>query len=425
VIESYAYDANGNRTSWTNGYGSFSASYDDQDRLLQVTPSSGPSLTYTYTAAGMLRTKKQSGQTVTTTYDDFGNLLRVDTADGIAVEYVHDGLNRRVAKKVTGVVVKGWIYSTGGLPVAETNAEGAITTRFVYATGRVPDYFVRDGAKYRVFTEPNGSVRFVVQVATGAIAQQIDYDSYGNVTFDSNPGFQPFGYAGGLYEWQTGFVRFGARDYDPFVGRWTAKDPIGFAGGETGFYTYVGNDPVNLVDPSGRASRREEQGREAADLFLSAWDVQPAIGFEFAWAEVGITAIMIPGEGRNRPAPPGTVYEAVRVYDHTYKLGFKLFELGPKETWTQHLEVGLDRDYPDALGYPHQVYLVNETKRAAPAAGFKDVMLVAPEGKKSAGLVYDFGVTAILGVDGSVDVLKLGRATIRKLESLVPMFPCW
>jgi RHS repeat-associated protein len=54
-----------------------------------------------------------------------------------------------------------------------------------------------------------------------------------------------------LYEWQTGLVRFGARDYDPFVGRWTAKDPIGFAGGETGFYTYVGNDPVNRADPSG------------------------------------------------------------------------------------------------------------------------------------------------------------------------------
>jgi YD repeat-containing protein len=85
VIESYAYDATGNRTSWTNGSESFSASYDDQDRLLPVTPSSGPSLTYTYSAAGMLRTKKQSGQTVTTTYDDFGNLLRVDTADGIAV----------------------------------------------------------------------------------------------------------------------------------------------------------------------------------------------------------------------------------------------------------------------------------------------------------------------------------------------------
>jgi len=46
-------------------------------------------------------------------------------------------------------------------------------------------------------------------------------------------------------------VRFGARDYDPETGRWTAKDPIGFSGGSAGLYNYVGNDPINGVDPSG------------------------------------------------------------------------------------------------------------------------------------------------------------------------------
>jgi uncharacterized protein RhaS with RHS repeats len=49
-------------------------------------------------------------------------------------------------------------------------------------------------------------------------------------------------------------VRFGARDYDPEVGRWTAKDPIGFSGGDTNLYGYVVGDPVNLVDPSGTTS---------------------------------------------------------------------------------------------------------------------------------------------------------------------------
>jgi hypothetical protein len=48
-------------------------------------------------------------------------------------------------------------------------------------------------------------------------------------------------------------VRFGARDYDPAIGRWTARDPIDFAGGDTNLYGYVGNDPVNQVDPLGRA----------------------------------------------------------------------------------------------------------------------------------------------------------------------------
>jgi RHS repeat-associated protein len=68
---------------------------------------------------------------------------------------------------------------------------------------------------------------------------------------DSNPGFQPFGFAGGLYDPDTKLVRFGARDYDANAGRWTTKDPLGFASGESNVYSYVEGDPVNLIDPSG------------------------------------------------------------------------------------------------------------------------------------------------------------------------------
>ena len=61
----------------------------------------------------------------------------------------------------------------------------------------------------------------------------------------------PFGFAGGLYDSDTGLVRFGARDYDPQIGRWTSKDPIQFEGGLANLYSYVGGDPVNRMDPSG------------------------------------------------------------------------------------------------------------------------------------------------------------------------------
>ena len=71
------------------------------------------------------------------------------------------------------------------------------------------------------------------------------------MTNDTSPGLTPFGFAGGLYDKDTGLVRFGARDYDASLGRWTSKDPIRFAGG-VNLYGYSVNDPVNRVDPSGR-----------------------------------------------------------------------------------------------------------------------------------------------------------------------------
>jgi RHS repeat-associated protein len=79
----------------------------------------------------------------------------------------------------------------------------------------------------------------------------MDYDAFGNVTLDTNAGFHPFGFAGGLSDAQTGLVRFGARDYDPATGRWTSKDPIRFAGGDPNFYGYVLNDPLNRNDLQG------------------------------------------------------------------------------------------------------------------------------------------------------------------------------
>ncbi len=61
---------------------------------------------------------------------------------------------------------------------------------------------------------------------------------------DTNPGFQPFGFAGGLYDPATGLVRFGARDYDAETGQWISRDPIVFAGRDVNLYAYALNDPM-------------------------------------------------------------------------------------------------------------------------------------------------------------------------------------
>lgn len=61
----------------------------------------------------------------------------------------------------------------------------------------------------------------------------------------------PFGFAGGIWDPETGLVRFGSRDYDAVSGRWTAKDPIGFRGGDENLFAYADNDPINGVDLTG------------------------------------------------------------------------------------------------------------------------------------------------------------------------------
>jgi RHS repeat-associated protein len=100
-------------------------------------------------------------------------------------------------------------------------------------------------------TDHLGSVRLVVNTADGAIAQRLDYDEYGQVLQDTNPGFQPFGFAGGLYDPDTKLVRFGARDYDAFAGRWMTRDPIRFAAGDVNLYEYVRSRPLSRIDPLG------------------------------------------------------------------------------------------------------------------------------------------------------------------------------
>ena len=62
----------------------------------------------------------------------------------------------------------------------------------------------------------------------------------------------PIGFAGGLQHRDTGVVRFGIRDCDPNVSRYTAKEPILFAGGNVDLYGYYLNDPVNWVEPRGQ-----------------------------------------------------------------------------------------------------------------------------------------------------------------------------
>ncbi len=248
LISTYGYDDNGNRTSALTDGVAKTGTYDDQDRLTSYGPN-----TYTYTAAGELHMKMTGSQMTTYNYDALGSLENVDLPDGTAIDYVNDGYGRRIAKKRDGNLVQGFLYGEEALgPVAEFDSAGNVESRFAYATrSNVPDYMTKGGNTYRVFADDLGSPRIIVDANSGQVAQELDYDEFGNVVRDSNPGFQPFGFAGGIYDRDTKLVRLGARDFEPEVGRWTTKDPTLFGGGDTNVFGYVFDDPINLVDPAG------------------------------------------------------------------------------------------------------------------------------------------------------------------------------
>jgi len=133
---------------------------------------------------------------------------------------------------------------------------------FEYADSRVPvAVWVYEGGlatRYFIGAHQVGSIRAVFDQA-GAVVKTIDYDSFGNVLAETNPGLElPLGFACGLTDPDTQFVRFGVRDYDPEVGRWTAREPILFGDGLDA-YSYCGGNPLAWLDPSGLMTETERK----------------------------------------------------------------------------------------------------------------------------------------------------------------------
>jgi RHS repeat-associated protein len=144
---------------------------------------------------------------------------------------------------------------------------------------------IRDGVVYRLITDHLGSVRLVVNSATGMIAQRLDYNELGAVLSDTNPRFQSFGFAGGLYDADTELVQFGSRDYDPVTGRWISRDRSLFSGGDLNLYRYAAGDPINLADVNNKdvCVHRSRQGYQHAWISFNK-DPESTYG---AWPDTG------------------------------------------------------------------------------------------------------------------------------------------
>lgn len=251
IVATYDYDDNSNRDGGIIGGTTTSATYDVQDRLNTYNVND-----YVYDRNGTLQTKTNTllSQTSSYIYDVFGNLKSVTLPSSDVITYEIDPMNRRFGRKLNGVLQKRYMHNFENQLIAEFDSTNKLKKRYVYGTqSNSPDYFVDDvDDKYRVIKDHLGSVRLIVKSTTGAVMQRMEHDEFGRVVADTNPGYTPFGFAGGFYDSDTKLVRFGARDYDPEIGRWTSKDPILFDGGTSNLYGYSFSDPVNFVDSNGK-----------------------------------------------------------------------------------------------------------------------------------------------------------------------------
>lgn len=301
VVESYGYDDNNNRTTTERDGRTENHSYDGSDRL----ESSGDR-EYTYDDEGRLTevVDTTAGDTTSYQYDSRGTLTAASLPDGTDISYVLGPMGRRVGKRVDGTLERGWLYHDALRPAAELDGSGTVRARFVYGSSNVtPDYMEKDGTTYAFVRDHRDSPRLIVNADTGDVAQRLEYDAFGRVTEDTNPGFQPFGFAGGLYDPETGLVRFGRREYDPEFGRFTRPDPAAFAGGYTNLYVYAGNDPVNGSDETGLfGSPPEVVGGAILDGGIEAGSQYMQHGEIRDWGKVATSAATGAATGALGPA---------------------------------------------------------------------------------------------------------------------------
>jgi RHS repeat-associated protein len=247
-IEQYQYGQNGARTSETNTLRNLTRSltYSAEDHLITA-----GTTTYQYDVDGFLQQRNNNGAITSYDYSSRGELLKATLPDGKILEYINDPRGRRIATMVNGVITEKYLWQGLTRLLAIYDGADNLITRFNYADGRMPYSMTSGGSTYYLTYDQVGSLRLITD-SSGNTVKRIDYDSFGNIITDTNPQFNVmFGFAGGLTDPDTGLIRFGYRDYNPDTGRWIAKDPIFFAGGDTDLYGYVLNDPIHFTDPYG------------------------------------------------------------------------------------------------------------------------------------------------------------------------------
>jgi RHS repeat-associated protein len=258
LCESYTYDHQGRRLADICPElrrGERRYTYGPGNRLGQA-----GQVQYGHDRAGFrnlkVETTPQSQRATRYHYEPSGLLLAVDLPDGRRIEYTHDASGLRTEKRVTvngvGQVVTEYIWldplRLGGFH------DGSQWWRFIYDQGRSPVGVENGREQYLILSDQVGTPLALAN-RDGSVVQHMRYDSFGNlIEVWGNAVPLPLGFAGGLFDADTGLTRFVWRDYDADTGRFTALDPLGKKGGDKDWYGYCVDDPVNRVDVWGLAS---------------------------------------------------------------------------------------------------------------------------------------------------------------------------
>jgi RHS repeat-associated protein len=237
--ESYGYDAVGNITrSQTSTY-----SYDTANRL-----TSDSTFDYQYDANGNLtrKTERATGKATNFTYDAENQLTRIDFPNSTNSTYRYDGLGRRIERNINGVITQH-VYDERR--ILFDYSAGAVTARYAYGINVDEVLSVRrGGADVILQSDPLGSViRAVDQSGTKA---SYTYATFGRIISESGVRQVSFAFQGREFDTESQQYYFRARYYSPDVGRFTQEDPIRWSGGSN-FYQFVGDNPVNAIDPLG------------------------------------------------------------------------------------------------------------------------------------------------------------------------------
>ncbi len=182
------------------------------------------------------------------TFTNDGRLSEVKKASTTLAVYGYDADGRRVTRAVTGGITRDYVYSASGRLLAEADASGATVRDYLWLED-LPLAVVDSGSTYYVHAGQRGEPLAMTDASKAKVWDAV-VEPFGAAQIFTSTVAMDRRLPGQDLQAETALSQNHHRDYDPAIGRYIEPDPIGLAGGPH-VYSYVGQDPMNAVDPEG------------------------------------------------------------------------------------------------------------------------------------------------------------------------------